>query len=441
MRRADQTKAGATQANRGPTLSIEAARDLISGRPTAIELFCGVGGFGLGLKQAGFDVTVGVEIDEVAARYASFNLPTTKVLTGAEGDVRSITRGDLFRARKDRGHEIALVAGGPPCQGFSEAGRRNARDPLNRLVADFARVVLQLMPRAFVLENVPGITFTRSGALNRALADLSTEYLVSDPTTLWADDYGVPQARERVFVVGLRRDLGVDPSFPSPTHRGFAGSSLSAPLRRTLCASVVVRQALSDVPYSGRVSSLADGHRLLYKERPRCDYARVMRGIKEDATDLALPVDWESEWCSNLHPTIHGDAMRGRLRRLKHGSSDPVSGLRKLDPERPGTTIRAGTTAERGSRSAPRPVHPHQARVLTTRECARLQSFPDWFLFHPVKWHGNRQVGNAVPPLLARAIGRHVLQLLGESVAQIKAAPILRDDRAVGQDKGFGARG
>ena len=131
--------------------------------------------------------------------------------------------------------------------------------------------------------------------------------------------------------------------------------------------------------------------------------------------------------------------MRARLRRLGFGETDPRSALRRLDPEQPGTTIRAGTTRDRGARSAPRPVHPHQARVLTTRECARLQSFPDWYMFHPVKWHGNRQVGNAVPPMLGRAVGAHILSLLGESIDPVIAPPICRDENLVRDDRGYGA--
>ncbi len=129
-----------------------------------------------------------------------------------------------------------------------------------------------------------------------------------------------------------------------------------------------------------------------------------------------------------------------RLRRLEYGIADEVSGLRRLDPAEPSTTIRAGTAADRGSRSAPRPVHPTQSRVLTTRECARIQSFPDWFVFHPVKWHGNRQVGNAVPPLLARAIGKHILRLLDESPSRIDAPAVMRDDTLIAADSGFGAK-
>lgn len=199
-------------ARHSEALSPADARDVMSGRPVAIELFCGVGGFGLGLKQAGFDVTLGVEIDEMAGKYAAYNLPTMEVLAGPKlGDVRRIGGAVLGAARPDRGSDVAVLAGGPPCQGFSGAGKRNARDPLNRLVAEFARIVLEVMPRSFVLENVPGITFSRSGALTRALSALSVDYSVSEPTTLWADDFGVPQARERVFVLGIRRDLGVEP--------------------------------------------------------------------------------------------------------------------------------------------------------------------------------------------------------------------------------------
>lgn len=159
-----------------------------------------------------------------------------------------------------------------------------------------------------------------------------------------------------------------------------------------------------------------------------------MRGEIRDAEDLSLPVVWNKKICTNLRRTQHGEKLLLRFSKLGFGQIDKTSGIRRLDPNDVSTTIRAGTTKERGSWSAPRPLHPFQNRVLTTRECARIQSFPDWFLFHPVKWHGNRQVGNAVPPLLAQAIGRHIIKLLRLEVSSKLSLAIQRDENLVKKD-------
>lgn len=178
---------------------------------------------------------------------------------------------------------------------------------------------------------------------------------------------------------------------------------------------------------------LIDGDRVPYCEPPASTYARVMRGHETDSDDHSYCVAWKPSLCTNLRRTRHGPALKKRFAALAFGQTDKKSGIRRLHPHRPSATIRAGTTRDRGSWSAP-PLHPYQHRVLTTRECARLQSFPGWFLFHPVKWQGNRQVGNAVPPLLARAIGGHVLRTLGISILTESAPIVERNDSLVAQD-------
>lgn len=407
-------------------------RQALACRPKAIELFTGVGGLSLGLDQAGFHVALAVEIEEVTGRYAQYNLPATEVWYGAErGDVRAFTL-DRIRGGQTRiVQDLTLVAGGPPCQGFSLAGKKDAADPLNTLVLEFARIVLDLQPLAFLMENVPGITQGASAHLAEAMRRLSERYRLSPPTALVACDYGVPQARERVFVLGFRRDLGITPSFPEPTHmRPSPGS----PRLGFLEPCPTVRDALGDLPAVDDYPQLIDTDRIPYDKEPDCPYQRVMRGRVQLPDDLSVPVVWDSAICTNLRRTQHGPHLTARFKGLAFGAADKMSGIRRLDPAGVSTTIRAGTTKERGAWSAPRPLHPFQNRVLTTRECARIQSFPDWFMFHPTKWHGNRQVGNAVPPYLARAIAVHILRLLAVTPTGDVPLPVIRDDALVEKD-------
>ena len=421
------------RANPKRTQTLKAVRHAMAQRPSVIELFTGVGGMSLGLEMAGFNVAVAVEIEELAGRYAQYNFPASRVLYGeATGDVRDFGSQALKAIAPELLGEISLVAGGPPCQGFSLAGKKDGADPLNDLVGEFARVVSQLKPMAFLMENVPGITMSSSTQLRDAVRRLGKHYRVTEPTPLWASDFGVPQARQRVFLLGIRRDLGTFPSLPAPTHVRPAHDQLSmdtGPITPT------VWEALSDIPAVDEYPELIDGDRVAYDKNPESEYQSRMRAAgPTKGFDACVIPTWDSAVCTNLRRTQHGPDLLNRFAQLGFAQIDRSSGIRRLDPNDVATTIRAGTTKERGSWSAPRPLHPFQNRVLTTRECARLQSFPDWFFFHPIKWHGNRQVGNAVPPLLARAIGSHILQLLGLPVPATSLPEVERDDGLVRED-------
>jgi DNA (cytosine-5)-methyltransferase 1 len=360
--------------------------------------------------MAGFDLAVKVEIEEIAGRYAQYNDPSSKVLYGPNsGDVKKFgvdTIEELGLGARD----IALIAGGPPCQGFSLAGKQNVDDPLNDLVLEFSRVVKEIKPFAFLMENVPGITTAGSDKLRKAIATLEKNYRIVGPTKLNAWDFGVPQTRQRVFLLGIRKDLGVEPSLPSPTHVWSEIPQLDLMPKTPNCWD-----AISDLPDVEKYPHLVSSDRVEYDKDPVNSFQRVMRGWPEKGTELLAPVYWDSSVCTNCRVTQHGQDLLSRLERLPHGSADKMSGIRRMVPTSLGPTIRAGTTKERGSWSAPRPLHPYSNRVLTNRECARIQTFPDWFVFHPAKWHGNRMVGNAVPPFFAKAIGDHILKILGLS--------------------------
>ncbi len=307
--------------------------------------------------------------------------------------------------------ELAVVVGGPPCQGFSWAGRRRADDRRNAEVIRFANMVLTLEPLAFAMENVRGILSTGAGQLESARGILAEKYNVSEPQVLTASDFGVPQARERVFLLGVRRDVG---STAEPISPGRGG-----------CPSVV--DAIGDLPV-GTVGNVDAALGVPYSVEAGSTFAKEMRGEIQALEDRHHSAKWDYRFCTNAGATCHSEAVRSRFGRLSFGEEDPISRLRRLDPNGLAATIRAGTSSEYGSRSAPRPIHPYEPRVLTTRECARIQSFPDWYLFHPTKWHGNQQVGNAVPPLLARAIGHHLCDTLGLERGARTGRPFERDD-------------
>jgi DNA (cytosine-5)-methyltransferase 1 len=201
--------------------------------------------------------------------------------------------------------------------------------------------------------------------------------------------------------------------------------------------SPTVRAAIGDLPSPEPLAKYIDWHALPYSAAERSTFALRMLDLDRDPEDLSFHRVWNRDLCTNVAPTIHGDEVRSRFEKLEYGAVDRVSGLARLHPDRVAHTIRAGTEADRGSRSAPRPIHPFEPRVLTTRECARLQTFPDWFLFHPVKWHGNRQVGNAVPPLLARKLGSEILRRLGIQAPAQPLVRVQRDGTLVAQDKGY----
>ena len=383
-------------------------------RPVAIDLYAGVGGLSLGIKQAGFDVVAAVEADSRTARYYRYNHPKTRVVTDQVGPAIEERLAETIPA----GTELALVVGGPPCQGFSWAGRRRADDRRNREVVRFARMVLALRPLAFVMENVRGILSNGMVQLSTATRALSAVYAVGEPQILVASDYGVPQARERVFLVGIRRDVGTVPEDIQPVEGA--------------CPTVL--DAIGDLP-TAPPGEPGAAFGVSYASEPESQFAKEMRGHSRSEDDWHDSPRWDDRFCTNAVLTRHSRTVRRRFKGLAVGEQDPISRLQRLDPNGVAVTIRAGTPAEYGSRSAPRPVHPIEHRVLTTRECARLQSFPDWYLFHPTKWHGNQQVGNAVPPMLAKALGHHLCEALCLQPGRLRSEnPVERDYTQIAED-------
>ncbi|MEL6940996.1 MAG: DNA cytosine methyltransferase [Cyanobacteria bacterium J06598_1] len=371
-------------------------------RPIAIDLFSGAGGLGLGFEQAGFDLPAAVEIDPVHAAVHRFNFPQCEVIPRS---VKAVS-GDEIRAAAGLSstHPIAVVIGGAPCQGFSIMGKRSLNDPRNGLVKDFIRLVAELQPSYFVFENVKGLTQTRNLPFLAEIVDEMAAIgyrLISPWQVLNAQHYGVPQNRERLFLIGARDGI------PTPVYPAALASSPT-------CAD-----ALEDLPDAEKFEQLAQvGEVITRLAPPASDYAASMR-CTSDSTAAGMGWhygyrrQWNSALLTNSIRTNHSVRSRSRFSSTPPGTREPISHFFRLPPDGVCNTLRAGTDSARGSFTSPRPIHYRYARCITVREMARLHGFPDWFRLHATKWHGARQIGNSVPPPIARAIATELLKAMG----------------------------
>jgi DNA (cytosine-5)-methyltransferase 1 len=405
-------------------------------RPIAIDLFAGIGGFSLGFEQAGFDVAVAVEYDPVHAAVHAYNAPLTQVICA---DLSAISSEQIAAAVMNSPHiagrtaagamiDIDVIFGGPPCQGFSTMGKRLIDDTRNQLVFHFFRVIRDLRPKYFVMENVPGINAGgHSSILQQLIREFEEEgYRVATPRILNAASFGVPQDRKRLFLLGARDDQP-PPSYPAarvlPVPKRSAldqvSTMISAVLVDSLPAGPSVWDAIGDIPNLDEFADLlaSDEIALPTEAAARQDsaashYARVMRNIEADADDYAYPRRWDRSRLTNSLRTVHTDVSVERFAHTGPGTTEPISRFYRLDAHGLSNTLRAGTGSERGAYTSPRPIHPFLPRVISVREAARLHSFPDWFRLHHTKWHGFRQIGNAVPPLLGRAVAAEIRKAL-----------------------------
>lgn len=390
-------------------------------RPVAIDLFCGVGGMSLGFEQAGFDVLLGVDADGHHVAAHARNFPHSLALCKSVVDLDAEIIYSLLGGKRP----IDLVFGGPPCQGFSNMGLRDSGDPRNTLVDQFCRLVAELQPKAFVMENVPGMMSgaTRS-ILDRAVAFLEgAGYVIRKPIQLLdAADFGVPQKRKRLFVLGARMDLTVVVPYPS-------GPGAGQPPRPT------VWEAIGDLPRVEDHEHLFTRNEVEYDRAPESAYAKVARGHADDPSDLGYPRKWRSEICTGCLRIRHTPKAVALYAATAPGRTVPGHKLPRLDSDGLCPTLRAGSDSTHGSYTAPRPIHPLTPRCITAREAARLHGFPDWFDCYPLKWHAYRQIGNAVCPPVARAIGREVLHALKLAPLKPSVALALGSDFPLPEDR------
>lgn len=383
----------------------------------------------LGFEQAGFDVLAAVEIDPVHSAIHKYNFPECAVLPQSVQDIS----GDSIREVSAIGNSsVDVVFGGAPCQGFSLIGQRVLDDPRNSLVKDFVRIVRELDASYFVFENVKGLTV---GKHKKFLFELIETFeaagydLRGDWRVLNAANYGVPQDRQRLFLLGTKRGLTV-PRYPEAST--VLPGKHSDLLNR---AAPTCFDALDDLPDAEEFDSLANSDKTTVPNwSAHSAYAKEMRCEGRNAWHKGYERKWNAASLTSSYRTLHSNISRARFAETEPGSVEPISRFFKLSPDGVSNTLRAGTDGARGAFTSPRPIHYKHNRCVTVREMARLHGFPDWFRFNHTKWHGARQIGNAVPPPLARAVAGAVIQAMGVSIARPRRTLELGDEALLRMD-------
>lgn len=377
-------------------------------RPIGIDLFAGAGGLSLGFEQAGFDVIAAVDNDPVHCAVHEFNFPHTTVVAG---DAEDLTGTEVRRRAGLEDVVIDCVFGGAPCQGFSLIGQRALDDPRNGLVLHFVRLVHELNAKSFVFENVKGLTVGKHRIFLKELVESFEQvgYACRLPwEVLNAGHFGTPQSRERLILLGVKKGLGL-PEYPAPTTN-LAGRPKPYP---DLAHGPSCADAISDLPNVDAIDALiaSDAVETCGLGKPS-DYAAEMRCLNRDHWHLGYRREWDPRVLTSSGRTEHAETSRRRFCATEEGTIEPISRYFRLPRTGVSNTLRAGTDGARGAFTSPRPIHYRYPRCITVREMARLHGFPDWFRFHATKWHGARQIGNAVPPPLARSIATKVIESL-----------------------------
>lgn len=340
---------------------------------TLIDLFCGCGGFSLGAHNAGFKVGAAFDIDPILTSSFSHNFPETQLYLK---DVSALTGRQIQLLVKS---PITGIFGGPPCQGFSDMGRRDASDPRRQLLVHFFRIVNEVKPLFFVMENVKGLLYPDAKELlDLALSQVRDDYNIFGPHILDAADFGAATRRRRLFVIGLNKELGVE----------FGFNDMDPYRKEPSCVRVAIEE-LSQAKFIKVDDNNFDVWQITRKGY-QSDYARKMRDAEGYFTGHRM--------------VAHKLDVVERFASVLPGQTDKVGRHPRLDWARQCPTLRAGTGADKGSRQAVRPIHPCENRVITVREAARLQGFPDRHMFHPTIWHSFRMIGNSVSPIIAEAI-------------------------------------
>ena len=358
-------------------------------KPTALELFSGSGGLGLGLRQAGFVVPVAVDCNKHAAVTYRKHHKLTKFL---KLDLAEASSRDIFPDLDLTSADIDLIAGGPPCKGFSSANhaRRNGDNPLNKLVDHFFRLVLEIRPKAFVMENVMGIVWYNGGYLPNCehLPKLEAAGYNIQHVPLNGLWYGLPQNRQRFFLIGNR--LGKTFRLPKTTHGDNA-------LRSYITLGEAI---LGDLPPIGttRGSDVCD-----YAAEPTSEYQRKIRSRAKKVHNHITTVNCQKVRERIAHVPLGGnwsDVPREFLGiKVKYSSL-----YKRLDPKKPSVTL--------GHFRKNMLIHPTEDRLLSLREAARLQGFPDTYRFDGPIDSMQQLIADATPPVLALRVARQILRML-----------------------------
>lgn len=379
-------------------------------RPIALDLFAGAGGMTLGFEQAGFDVIASVEIDPIHCAIHEYNFPFCKTICR---DIQEITGSEIRQLSKIGDCPIDVMFGGPPCQGFSLIGKRFLEDERNLLVSHFVRLIFELKPKYFVIENVSGMAI---GKYRQILQNIFNKFDKNDYTIetnykiLNAANYGVPQNRERLFLLGCQKGLTL-PSYPQAISNNFTRKS-EIQKNSSLPRCPSVWDAIKDLPEVNNYPELEKRDWTIVNYGMQSNYVKKLRLLVDLDDDYSYKRIYNKSILTSSMRTKHTLKSQERFKKTLPGKTEPISRFFRLHYDSLCNTLRAGTPSGRGAHTSPRPIHPITPRCITVREAARLHSYPDWFRFHITKWHGFRQVGNSVPPLLAKAVAKEIIKCL-----------------------------
>ncbi len=378
-------------------------------RPIAVDLFAGAGGMTLGFEAAGFDVLAAVEFDPIHASTHEYNFPFWTTLCKSVSE----TTGAEIRALSTIGErDIDVVFGGPPCQGFSLMGKRDLSDSRNSLVFHFLRLVLELQPKYFVMENVKGMTMGKQQQVLHQIMQHFQEHnyqVQENYQVLNAANYGVPQNRQRLFLIGCRQDLKL-PNYPPATTQILEPKKQNIVLNLPPTPTVV--EAIGDLPEATNYPELNIRDWAIVDYGNPSKYAQKLRNSNLIRDDYSYQRQYNDRLLTSSRLTKHTPQTIARFSATQPGKTERISHFPRLKLNGLCNTLRAGTASNRGAHTSPRPIHPITPRCITVREAARLHSYPDWFRFHVTKWHGFRQIGNSVPPLLAKAVANEIIKVL-----------------------------
>ncbi|GBF80933.1 DNA cytosine methyltransferase [Aphanothece sacrum] len=378
-------------------------------RPIAVDLFAGAGGMTLGFEQAGFDVLASVEIDPIHCIIHEYNFPFCTVICRS---LENVSAREIRALSKIGNQTIDVVFGGPPCQGFSLIGKRCLEDERNALIKHFIRLVLELQPKYFVIENVPGMAIGKHQKFLEEIFDEFREigYQVHpNYRILNAANYGVPQNRERLFLIGSQLGLPL-PNYPQIITE-FKNNKVNE-TNINILKTPTVLEAIQDLPEANNYPELNYQDWVITDYGEASNYGKKLRNLSKIDDDYSYKRDYDFKLLTGSLRTNHNQTSIYRFAKTPQGKIEPVSRFYKLHPDGLCNTLRAGTPSNRGAHTSPRPIHPFTPRCITVREAARLHSYPDWFRFHVTKWHGFRQIGNSVPPLLAKAVAEEIIKIL-----------------------------
>lgn len=360
-----------------------------------VELFAGSGGLGTGFANAGFNIISANDVWEAASKTYVANHPNVKYVVK---DIADLSGEELLEGTGYTKNDVDVIIGGPPCQGFSTLGKRFIDDPRNKLFKEYVRLVNEIRPKFFVMENVAGILSMEKGkVLENILKSFKEIDYKLEYKLLNAAEYGVPQQRERTIFIGTRMDVEI--KYPEKTH------TLSN--EQKLKKALTLWDAIGDLPQSD------DEEITTYTSEPKNNYQKK---IRNGATILA-----------NHKPSTHNEKAKKMMKYIPMGKSVwdvkndipkeliPTSGYgntyARLNANEPGMTI----TRNFACISSSRCIHPYLNRGLTAREAARIQSYPDNYIFKGSKSDIHLQIGNSVPPILAEKIANTITELLNES--------------------------